>query len=115
MKKIVLVAYQGELMCFSHVILYALDYAEKGYEVAVIIEGAATKLIADLAKPETPFAAQYQRLREQGLIACICKACATKMGTYDEAREQGLLMGSDMYGHPSLEPYTRLGYEVMTF
>ena len=115
MKKIALVAYQGELICFSHVMLYALDYAEKGYEVAVIIEGAATRLIVDLAKPETPFAAQYRQIREKGLIACICKACATKMGTYDAAREQGLLMGSDMHGHPSLEHYTRLGYEVMTF
>jgi len=115
MKKIALVAYQGELMCFSHVMLYALDYAEKGYEVAVIIEGAATKLIGELAKPETPFGAQYRQLREQGLIACVCKACATKMGTCDEARSQGLLLGSDMHGHPSLEQYTRLNYEVMTF
>lgn len=115
MKKVALVAYQGELICFSHVMLYALDYSEKGYEVAVIIEGAATRLIADLARPETPFASLYKQLREQGLIACICKACATKMGTFEEAREQGLLMGSDLQGHPSLEQYTRLGYEVLTF
>lgn len=115
MKKIALVAYQGELMCFSHVMLYALDYAEKEYEVAVIIEGAATKLIAELVKPETPFADQYRRVREKGLIACVCKACATKMGTYVEAREQGLLLGSEMYGHPSLEQYSRLGYEILTF
>lgn len=115
MKKIALVAYTGELMCFSHVMLYALDYAGKGYDVAVIIEGAATKLIIDLARPETPFAAQYRQLREQGLIACICKACSIKMGAFDEAREQGLLMGSDMQGHPSLERYTKEGYEVMTF
>lgn len=115
MKKIALVAFQGELMCFSHVMLYALDYTEKGYEVAVIIEGAATGLIAELARSETPFAAQYLRLREQGLIACICKACSVKMGTHDEAIAQGLRLGSDMHGHPSLEHYTRLGYEVMTF
>lgn len=115
MKKVALVAYQGELMCFSHVMLYALDYAEKDYEVAVIIEGAATKLISELAKPETPFADLYKRLKETGLIACVCKACATKMGTYEEAREQGLLMGSEMSGHPSLEQYSRLGYEILAF
>lgn len=115
MKKIALVAFTGELMCFSHVMLYALDYAGKGYEVAVIIEGAATRLITDLARPETPFAAQYRQLREQGLIACICKACSMKMGTFDAAKEQGLSIGSDMHGHPSLESYTKQGYEVMTF
>lgn len=115
MNKLALVAFTGELMCFSHVMLYALDYAEKGYQVAVIIEGAATGLIGDLARPETPFADLYRQLREQGLIACICKACSVKMGTFSEAREQGLLMGSEMHGHPSLEQYTRAGYQVMTF
>lgn len=115
MKKVALVAYTGELMCFSHVMLYALDYSEKGYQVAVIIEGAATKLITELARPETPFATQYRQLREQGLISCICKACSMKMGTYEEALSQGLLIAGDMSGHPSLEQYTKQGYELVTF
>lgn len=115
MKKIALVAYTGELMCFSHVMLYAIDYADKGYDVVVIIEGAATSLIKDLAKPETPFAPLYKELRERGLISCICKACSVKMGSYDEAVNQELTMGSDLQGHPSLEQYTKEGYEVMTF
>lgn len=115
MEKIALVAYTGELMCFSHVMLYALDYAEKGHTVSVIIEGAATKLITDLAKPETPFAPLYMKLREQKLIGCICKACSVKMGTYEEAVRQELTMGEDMSGHPSLEQYTKEGYVIMTF
>lgn len=115
MKKIALVAFQGELMCFAHVLLYGLDYQEKGYEVAVIIEGAATRLIVELARPETPFAGQYQQLREKGLIACVCKACAAKMGALEEAIAQGLPICSEMQGHPSLERYTDMGYEVLTF
>ncbi|WP_419174100.1 cytoplasmic protein [Desulfosediminicola sp.] len=115
MKKIALVAYTGELVCFSHVMLYALDYQEKGYHVEVIIEGAATRLIKDLAQPDAPFAGLYSQLRQQSLIDCICKACSVKMGTYDEACEQGLKFGSDMQGHPSLERFTKEGYEVMTF
>lgn len=115
MEKIALVAYTGELMCFSHVMLYALDYAEKGNDVVVIIEGAATKLITDLAKPDKPFAQLYTQLREKKLIGCICKACSVKMGTYDEAVSQGLTMGDDMSGHPSLEQYTKEGYVIMTF
>ncbi|WP_136808738.1 DsrE family protein [Desulfosediminicola flagellatus] len=115
MEKIALVAYTGELMCFSHVMLYALDYAEKGHTVSVIIEGAGTKLITDLAKTETPFAKLYSQLREKKLIGCICKACSVKMGTYDEAVRQGLAMGDNMSGHPSLEQYTKEGYVIMTF
>ena len=115
MQKIALAAYQGELMCFSHVMLYALDYAAKGYEVAVIIEGAATALITELAKPETPFAGLYKELREKGLIACVCKACATKMGSRDEALRQGLVLAGELQGHPSLEEYSRQGYVILTF
>ena len=33
MKKIALIAYDGELTCFAHVMLYALDFQNKGYEV----------------------------------------------------------------------------------
>ncbi|WP_163335735.1 DsrE family protein [Desulfopila sp. IMCC35008] len=115
MKKIALVAYTGELMCFSHVMLYAQDFAEKGYEVSIVIEGAATKLIGELVKSETPFAPLYAKIREKGLIGCICKACSVKMGSYDEAVRQGLKMGDDMQGHPSLESYVQDGYRIMTF
>ena len=39
MKKIALVTYNPEMMCFSHVLLYALDFQEKGYDVKLVIEG----------------------------------------------------------------------------
>lgn len=115
MKKIALVAYEGDLMCFSHVMLYAIDYASKGYTVALIIEGAATKLIGDLVKPDAPFAPLYKKVREQNLISCICKACSIKMGTFEEAQAQGLTFGDELQGHPSIEQYTKEGYQVLTF
>ncbi len=65
MKKIALLAYNGELTCFAHVMLYALDCAAKGYEVKVVIEGAATKLITELAISDKPFANLYSQLREK--------------------------------------------------
>ena len=65
MKKVALLAYNGELTCFAHVMLYALDLEKKGYEVKVVIEGAATSLIGQLAKPDAPFANLYSQLRRQ--------------------------------------------------
>lgn len=115
MKKVALVVYNGELMCFSHVMLYALDFAEKGYEVSVVIEGAAVKLIEELAKPETPFAPLYQKLRDKNLIGCICKACSIKLGSHDEAVRQGLPVSGELQGHPSLEKYIEGGYTIITF
>ena len=40
-EKVVLVAFQGEPMCFVHVLLNALDMHERGFDVKVVIEGAA--------------------------------------------------------------------------
>ena len=115
MKKVALVVYNGELMCFSHVMLYALDFAEKGYEVSVVIEGAAVQLIGELAKPETPFAPLYRQLRDRNLIGCVCKACSMKMGSHEEAVRQGLPIYGELQGHPSLEKFIEDGYTIITF
>ena len=115
MKKVALLAYNGELMCFSHVMLYALDFDKKGYEVKVVIEGSATKLISELAKPDAPFSHLYNQLKEKGLLSCICQACSQKMGTFEEAERQGLTIVGDMQGHPSIDRYLAEGYEIISF
>jgi hypothetical protein len=114
-KKIALLAYNGEPACFAHVMLYAVDFHTKGYEVKVVIEGAATSLISDLAKPGTPFANLYSQLREKGLLTCICRACSQKMGTLEEAERQGLTVVGDMQGHPSIEGFVRDGFTILSF
>lgn len=114
MKKIALLAYNGELTCFAHVMLYALDFAKKGYEVKVVIEGAATSLITELAKPGAPFANLYSQLREKNLLTCICKACSQKMGTLAEAEKQGLAIVGDMQGHPSIEGFLSDGFQIIS-
>ena len=115
MKKVALLAYNGELMCFAHVLLYALDFDKKGYEVKVVIEGSATKLITELAKADAPFAHIYNQVKEKGLLSCICQACSQKMGTYDEAKRQGITIVGDMQGHPSIDSFLADGYEIISF
>lgn len=115
MNKIVLLAFNGELMCFSHVMLYAIDMNEKGHDVKVIIEGSATSLITGLNNPEAPFGKLYLQLKKKGLIACICRACSQKMGTLEEAERQGLNIVGDMQGHPSIEKYLKEGYQISSF
>ncbi len=45
MKKLALFAFNGDPMCFIHILLNALDMKEKGFDGKIIIEGSATKLI----------------------------------------------------------------------
>jgi len=115
-KKVVLVAFNGEPMCFVHVLLNALDMSERGFEVKVVIEGSATKTAVEMNDPEKPFGKLYLQVQELGLIDCACQACSSQMGVLDEIKEQGLLpLRSEMKGHPSVAKYMEDGYRVITF
>ena len=54
MKKVALFVFNGDPMCFIHVLLNALDMQKKGYEGKIVIEGAAAKLIPELMKEDNP-------------------------------------------------------------
>lgn len=64
-KKVVLFAFNGEFMCFIHVLLNALDMNEKGYDVKVVIEGSATKLVPELAKKGNPMFSLYEKAKSR--------------------------------------------------
>lgn len=113
--KIALVAFNGEAMCFVHVLLNALDMADRGYDVKVIVEGSATKLLGELAEEGHPFGKLYRSVRDKGLVDCVCKACAAKMESLADAQAQGLPLCDEMKGHPSLAKYIEAGFEVITF
>lgn len=110
-----LFAFNGDPMCFVHVLLNALDLDSKGYAVQLVIEGSAAKLVADFEKGDAQFTSKYQECLQKGLIAGICKACSAKMGTLESAQRQGLTLLDDMSGHPSIERYSKEGYSIVTF
>lgn len=115
MKKVVLFAFNGEIMCFVHVLLNALDMKSKGYDARIVIEGAATRLIPDLASEGNPLHALYSNAKGKGLIDGVCKACSTKMGTLKQAEAEGLRLLDEMSGHPSIARYSEEGFEVIVF
>ena len=115
MLKVALVAFQGEPMCFVHVLLNALDLQQRGVEATIIVEGQATALVATLAEPGHPFQALYEKTKKAGLIGGVCRACSHKMGSLEAAQLQGLKLLDEMQGHPALGRYLQEGYTVWTF
>jgi hypothetical protein len=115
MKKVALVAFNGEAMCFVHVLLNALDMHEKGFDVKVVIEGAAVKVVNDLNAGEHPFNNLYRQVKEKGLLDCVCQACAAKLGALEGVKAQQLPLNNEMLGHPSLARLIESGYEIITF
>ena len=115
MSKVALFAFNGDPLCFVHVLLNALDMDEKGMIVKVIIEGSAVKLIGPLAQEDHPFHQLYQSCLDAGLIDCVCQACSHKLGSLVEAKRQNLRLCHDMSGHPSMSSYLQQGFDVITF
>ena len=115
MKKAALFVFNGDLMCFIHVLLNALDMKEKGYDAKIIVEGAATKLLPELAKADNPLHGLWDKAKSTGLVHGACKACSKKMETVESALSQGLSLLEDMNGHPAIADYRDQGYDVITF
>jgi len=115
MKKFALFVYNGDPMCFIHVLLNALDMTSMGHEAKIVVEGASVKLVPELVKPENPLHGLWKKNLEAGLVDGVCKACSSKLGTLEAAKQQGLALLDDMSGHPSMAAYRDKGYEIITF
>ncbi len=115
MKNFALFVFNGDPMCFIHVLLNALDMSDKGYEAKIIIEGAATKLVPKLEEKGHPLHQLWKKAKSQGLVDGVCKACANKMETIREAQNQGLPLLEDMLGHPGMARYRDAGFDILTF
>ncbi|MFC1513267.1 cytoplasmic protein [Thermodesulfobacteriota bacterium] len=114
MEKVVIFAFVGDLPCFAHALINGLDMKKRGWDVKLVIEGSATRLLKDLADPAKPFASLFQKGRDVGLIDCVCRACAKTMGTLAAAEEQGLSLCDELGGHPSMARYSEAGYRIIT-
>ena len=115
MKKVALFVFNGDPMCFIHVLLNALDLQSKGGEVRIVVEGAATKLLPSLVEVDNPLHGLWEKTKRAGLVDGACKACSQKMGTAVAAGSQGLTLLDDMNGHPGMAHYLEKGYDIITF
>ena len=115
MQKNALFVFNGDPMCFIHVLLNALDMKSKGHDVRIIIEGAATQLLPGLNRSDHPLHGLWEKVKGQGLVEGACKACSQKMGTAVEAEKQGLALLADMTGHPAMATFQAQGYQIITF
>ncbi|PIE70880.1 MAG: cytoplasmic protein [Deltaproteobacteria bacterium] len=117
MKKSALFVFNGDPMCFVHVLLNGLDLNARGEDVAVIIEGAATALIPKLEAGEMPIPIPklWEKTKAAGIIRGVCKACANKMEALTAAETAGLPLMADMSGHPGMAAFREEGYTIITF
>ena len=111
MNKVLFYAMNGEKMCFSHVLLNALDLADGGAEVKIIFEGNSVKLPSLLNDEQNKL---YLKALDAGLIAGICMACSRALGVYEANAALGLPLLDDMNGHAGIRNYVESGWEVVS-
>ena len=115
MEKLALFAFNGDSLCFIHVLLNAIDMNENGNEVKIIMEGSATGLIPQIAQEGNPLLPLYRKAKEQNLIEGACKACSSKMKVAEAVEKEGIPFLDEMSGHPSMTRYIDNGYRVIVF
>lgn len=111
MKKVVFFAFKENKMCFTHLLLNALDIAEKGGDAKIIFEGASVKLPQILEEERNPL---YLKAKEVGIIEGVCEACSKMMEVYQINKDLGMTFLNDLKGHPAMEKYMSQGYEIVT-
>ncbi len=114
-QKYALFAFNGDPVCFVHVMLNAADLREKGHEVKVVLEGSAVTVARELEKPDAPFAGIWKEFKASGLIDAVCRACSAKLGVTAEVEALGLPLTGEMKGHPPMSAYIAEGFQIITF
>ena len=115
MKKDALFVFNGDPMCFIHVLLNGLDLHDKGHEGIIILEGEALNLVGRMAKPDHMLNKLYKKAKDAGIIHGACKACSAKLKVGHEIEAQGIPYIDNMAGHPSMSAFIEQGYQVITF
>jgi hypothetical protein len=115
MKKVALFAFNGDPLCFVHVLLNALDLSVRGNTVGIVLEGTSVKLVPELVKPDHALHPLWNKVIAANLVAGVCRACAVKLGTLDDVVAQGLPLLSEMSGHAGVAPFLEDGFEIITF
>jgi len=111
MKKFAFFAFNGNKMCFQHILLNALDMDDKGMDAKIIVEGESVTLIKDLEESNNK---HYFEAKDRGLFDCICKACSASLGVLEYNQSTDIPLKGDMKGHPSMEAYISEGYQIIT-
>ncbi|HBI14779.1 MAG TPA: cytoplasmic protein [Desulfobulbaceae bacterium] len=114
MTRVVFFAFRSDPLCFMHAILNAIDLEENGMWGEIVVEGEATRLIPEMARPDHFLNRLYLQAKQRGMIYGACLACATKMGVAEAVAAEDILLIGDMSGHPPMATFIKQEYTVIT-
>jgi len=90
----------------------AKEFKDAGDDVKLIFDGAGTKWIPEISKPDNKNNELYTGLKDRALA---CKYCAASFGATKGIQDAGVPLLDEYHGHPSLRKLVSLGYQVISF
>jgi hypothetical protein len=89
------------------------EFKEAGDDVRLIFDGAGTKWVVELSRPEHKAHALYAAVRDK--VTGVCGFCAGAFGVEEEVRTIGAPLDESYDGHPSFRRLLADGYSIVTF
>lgn len=89
------------------------EFKEAGDEVRLIFDGAGTKWIPELSRPDHKVHGLYEGVADT--IAGVCHYCAGAFGVRDALESAGAPLDDSYEGHPSFRRLLADGFQIITF
>lgn len=89
------------------------DAKQKDLDVELILDGAGTRWVRELSKPEHKLHGLFEEVRDK--VTGVCEYCAGAFGVREAVRASGLPFAGEFEGHPSLARRVAEGRQVVTF
>lgn len=103
---------RGDLGRIANALTTALEFKESGDDVTLIFDGAGTKWVGELARPEHRLHSVFESVKDR--VGGACGYCAKAFGVTEAVKESGVALLSEFRDHPSIRKLVAAGYEVIT-
>ncbi len=94
-------------------LLAAKEFKDVKDDFKLIFDGAGTKWIKELSKPEHMFHELFDSLK--GKSTGVCSFCAGAFGIKESAMESSIPLMGEYEEHPSFRKLISQGYQIITF
>jgi len=89
------------------------EFKQAGDDVKLIFDGAGTRWIGVLARPEHKAHALFEAVRDR--VEGVCAHCARAFGVEAEVKSSQIPLLSEFEGHPSLRTLVVEGFAILMF
>lgn len=101
-----------------HSMVYSKELHEKGHEVRLIFDGAATEWLAKWGDPQDAddrvMGGFFNQLKDAGLAYVVCDFCANAFRVRDKLVAQGEPLLAEYLNHPSIASLVDDGFQIVT-